>query len=117
MLPLIPAYAEEPALSNAASPDQLVYSPELNLIVLRATQEPAIAVGYLETETLTKTMFETSDTDRTAEPADYRQQLDTATETRTRTEVSDTGAGYYPLRTLLDTATFTLVRQESSDSD
>lgn len=117
MLPLIPAYAEEPALSNAASPDQLVYSPELNLTVLRATQEPTIAVGYLETETLTKIMFETSDTDRTAEPADYRQQLDTATETRTRTEVSDTDAGYYPLRTLLDTATFTLVRQESSDSD
>jgi hypothetical protein len=115
MLPLILAYAEEPALSNAAGLDQLVYSPGLNLTVLRATQEPAIAVGYLETETLTKTMFEMSDTDHTAEPADYRQQLDTATETRT--EVSDTDAGYYPLRTLLDTTTFTLVRQESSDSD
>lgn len=117
MLPLILAYAEEPALSNAAGPDQLVYSPELNLTVLRATREPAIAVGYLETETLTKTMFETSDTDRTAEPTDHRRLLDTATETRTRTEVSDTDAGYHPLRTLLDTATFTLVRQENSDSD
>jgi len=104
-------------LSNATGPDQLAYSPELNLTVLRATQEPAIAVGYLETETVTKTMFETTDTDRTAEPADYQQRLDTATETRTRTEVTDTDAGYYPLRTLLDTATFTLVRQESSDSD
>jgi hypothetical protein len=117
MQPLILAYAEEPALSNATGLDQLVYSPELNLTVVRTTQEPAIAVGYLGTETLTKTMFETSDTDRTAEPADYRQQLDTTTETRTRTEVSDTDAGYYPLRTLLDTATFTLVRQENSDSD
>ena len=117
MLPLILAYAEEPALSNATGLDQLVYSPELNLTVLRATQEPAIALGYLETETLTKTMFETSDTDRTAEPADFQRRLDTATETRTHTEVSDTDAGHYPVRTMLDTATFTLVRQESSDSD
>jgi hypothetical protein len=72
-------------------------------------------MGYLEKETLTKTMLETSDTDRTAERADYRQQLDTATETRPRTEVSNTDAGYYPLRKLLDMAAFTLVRQESSD--
>jgi len=117
MLPLLLAYAEEPVFTDFDAADELIYCPRQNLTVLRATDEPAILVGSLETETFTKTFYETTDTDRSSDPTS-RWHLATATDTRTRQEGSDTDAQGQPgIRGLLATATMTLVQQETTDTD
>jgi hypothetical protein len=116
MSPLLLAYAEEPAWTDPVSPDELVYCPRQNLTVLRATNEPAITLGSLETETVTKTFFENTDSDRSADPTSS-SRLATTTDTRTRQEVSDTDAQHHGIRFLLATATLTFVQQENSDTD
>jgi hypothetical protein len=117
MRPLLLAYAEEPTLAHATLPEELVYCSRQNLTVLRTTNSPAISLGCLETETLTKSFGETSDADNSREPAHFRY-LDTATGTRTQQEVSETDyQGMANVRNWLDTASLTLVQQEVSDVD
>jgi hypothetical protein len=117
MSPLLLAYTETPSFIDSATPDELVYCPRQNLTVLRTTNEPAIVLGSLETETFTRTFGESTDTDRNLDPASCRH-LATGTETFTRQEVSDADPqGFTSIRSLLETGTRTFTQQESSDTD
>lgn len=89
------------------------YSYSQNLNVVKETGLPAIGFVSMDTETLTKTGNETSDSDK-----DFRLQqlLDTSTETRNFGEVSDSDKDFR-LKQLLDTSTNTRTYGEASDSD
>lgn len=93
------------------------YSDQHSINLVKGTNKPAISYLPLETETMTKVMVESSDSDR-----DFALQtiLDTSTETRVLMETSDSDVDLYMLssiQSLLDTETLTERGLEDSDSD
>lgn len=93
------------------------YSSQLQLNVVKSSGEPAIGYLPLDTETFTKTMGETSDSDQ---DSPLLMLLDTTTDTRKYLETTDSDADasfYQTIKDLVDTDTLTEVRVESTDTD
>lgn len=86
MRPLIFEFAEQPS-SESMDFSIIEYDNNLNLSIVKSNGLPAIECLDMETETFTKTQYESSDSDRDS------------------------------LRFLMDTETRTFTQQESSDSD
>jgi len=112
-IPYILNYAEKIESDMNIQFEKLVYSEESNLTVVKETNEPAILYGLLDTETISKTDYEVSDTDRQNHPV-----LETMTKTDTMQEVSDSDRDWESaLKPMLGTSTFTEVANELTDSD
>ncbi len=110
MKPLILEFAEKITDEDNGYLDQIEYSSELNLSVLKDTKTPAITQEVLGTETFTKTTGEPRDPDK----ENIKYLLDTYTKTDRQLESGDTD---YNKEFLLGTSTKTNVMPESSDSD
>ena len=114
MKPLILDFAEVPEridLDNSL----LEYSEELNLSILKSTKEVAIEKVYMETETFTKTIGESSDTDNND---DLCRLMDTNTKTAVKTEDPDPDPSvYHALKNLMETTTYTFTQTEETDTD
>jgi hypothetical protein len=119
------------------------YSYSQNLNVFKDTDLPAIGIASMDTETLTKTSFEASDSDKdfnvrrvldtpTGTPeyeeasnfeknAKVKRLLDTYTETRNFGEVADSdldrSTTLFNILSLLDTETLTERGTEVTDAD
>ncbi|MCF0061798.1 hypothetical protein MUK70_21395 [Dyadobacter chenwenxiniae] len=96
---------------------KIEYSYTKNLNVIMTTGMPAINMASLDTETLTKTGFESSDSDK---DFNLKQLLDTSTGTRAFGEVSDTDQDRntrLEILSLIDTATLTESGTEVTDTD
>jgi len=101
-------------VSNEGTDFSLIeYSYSKNLNVIKDTGLPAIGFASMDTETLTKTGFETSDSDK---DFNVKQLLDTSTGTPDFAETSDFDKDFRVKR-LLDTSTETRTYGEVSDSD
>lgn len=85
MNPFILKFKTEPTNVSFSNQD-IEYSTELNLNVLKSTYKPAICLDRMGTDTFTKTQGEGSDADNSFE---YYSQLDTNTFTRVVNETSD----------------------------
>jgi hypothetical protein len=104
-------------LSEGPGYSTIEYSYTKNLNVIKATGMPAICMAGLDTETLTKTGFESSDSDK---DFNVKQLLDTSTGTRSFGEVSDSDQDRntrVDILSLLDTATLTESGTEVTDTD
>lgn len=86
MTPLILEYAETPTVEVNMT-DQIEYHPDLNLNVIKGTNQPAINETAYNTETFTKAQVDTAESDD-----DYRFSLNQFLDTRlqTRAQVDDT---------------------------
>lgn len=116
MRPLILEYAESPD-SKELDFSLIEYSESKNLNVVKNTDVPAIVASHFDTQTFTKVMGESSDSD-----VDLRKNinnlLDTCIETKTHSETtqSDPSHKLKNLAMLMDTQTLTEAR-EATDSD
>lgn len=116
MRPLIFDFKEKP--TNPAIDFSLVeYSNELNLTVVKNTQQPAIGILSMDTVTMTKAGEEGPDSDAGNITSSLRKLMDTTTQTMVKVETSDADPGRWnDLVKMMDTRTIT-ESVESADSD
>jgi hypothetical protein len=114
MKPLILQFSEIPGQKNLDY-SIIEYSKRLNLSVLKNTETPAISYVNMDTETITKAIGETTDSDYDNK-LNLKRLFDTSTETHAATEPSDNDHNYSSLKLLLDTQTIT-ESIEPTDSD
>ena len=107
MEPLLLKFKEKPS-EKSLDYSILEYSKELNLSVLKASNQPAVKYFTLGTETFTKTTGEGADSDLSNANGRVKSLLDTSTETLAGGEPSDSDySNSAKLKALLDTTTIT----------
>jgi len=116
MKPFILEFKEK-AIKREDCIDEIIYSRELNLNVIKSSGKPAITEIYLETETFTKTGGEPSDTDKDIYKNRILKHFDTSTCTLVNNEIMDSDYDNTRLKSFLDTSTITETKVEVTDSD
>jgi hypothetical protein len=108
---LILKYAEQPQEINVNELN-IEYSDVQNLTIIKNTEKPAINCLGLETQTITRSSTEPTDSDNDMSS----QLLQTNTVTDISTEPSDADKDYEAIRTIMQTQTVT-ESCEPTDSD
>jgi len=111
MKPLAFQFKETPTSENIDY-SLIEYDEQLNLSINKKTGQPAIETLTMDTETFTKAIGESSDSDRDSNSI----LMDTETRTYTRTEDADSDRDRQSMQALMDTTTITESR-EDSDQD
>lgn len=116
MKSLILEYKTPPkSINTSAILNEIEYSKELNLTVLKKDKKPAILEAQMETNTFTKADGEASDSDHDLF-SDLKIHLETSTITLVEGESTDSDPFHNNLALLLETKTLTEAT-EDTDSD